>query len=628
MKHTRARRTARRGVFVLACVAVLALLFLVPKAGQKTVATAASPQWSEQFGAGEVFPACASSSPVPCVVSPANPKVGDTVTWSINPSDVASYINSGNYVAHSYFGTNPVYSANPDSGSWAQHQTSITKTYTTAGTQYAALVFYTTYWATADTMTETCSVTIAAAPRLICGSANGVPTAYAPSGNLCQTGIASTPSLMCYDSADDEWASCSNRIFRNGNDGKEWQWNCHDNVSANTVSGCSAPYAGSSAVTSCTPPQVLVNGVCTTPTTTAPDLVAGAVSPSTATAGVAATISAAISNVGTASTGAGSINLFQSATDANGNGAGDIGTSLQTGALAAGNIATASLSHTFTSAGTYYVRACADKSSAGNAGAIAESNENNNCGAWTPITISNPACPNGAANSPSCDQCPAGKAYVNGVCTACGGTGCGGAGGTPTNPYGGLSCNNGANNPTACDAFTPTVTLAATPQLIDQGQSSSLSWNSTHATSCSIPGLVPSGGASGGPVSTGPLNTTGATSYQISCTGPGGTGYGSASVEVFSPVGSITANPLRVPTGGASQISWSASGVASCSVTSSSGTTLASGPAGANHAFSTGSPRSLAINGQTTYTLSCQTVGGASLTRSVTVNVTPLFQEF
>ncbi|MCX6787378.1 MAG: hypothetical protein NTY93_02545, partial [Candidatus Kaiserbacteria bacterium] len=118
-----------------------------------------------------------------------------------------------------------------------------------------------------------------------------------------------------------------------------------------------------------------------------PDLIAGFVSPTSATT-TATVLSATISNIGTGSTRAGFTNLFQKATNANGAGATDIGTSAST-ELAANGTSVASLSYTFPSFGTYYIRVCADKSSAGNAGVITESNENNNCGGWTTVTVSN-----------------------------------------------------------------------------------------------------------------------------------------------------------------------------------------------------------------------------------------------
>jgi len=59
-------------------------------------------------------------------------------------------------------------------------------------------------------------------------------------------------------------------------------------------------------------------------------------------------------------------------------------------ALAAGGSANGSVSHTFSSAGTYSVRVCSDKTSSAGGGVISESDENNNCSAWTNVSVSNP----------------------------------------------------------------------------------------------------------------------------------------------------------------------------------------------------------------------------------------------
>jgi len=81
---------------------------------------------------------------------------------------------------------------------------------------------------------------------------------------------------------------------------------------------------------------------------------------------------------------------------------------------------------TFNSGGTYYVRACADKKSANDSGTIQESNENNNCGAWTTFTVSSSLpppgeiCTNNAVNYPDCTVGADGK------------------------------CLNGSTDPTAC----------------------------------------------------------------------------------------------------------------------------------------------------------------------------------
>lgn len=126
-----------------------------------------------------------------------------------------------------------------------------------------------------------------------------------------------------------------------------------------------------------------------------PDLVAGSVSPTAATAGTPASFSATISN-SFASTGGSFSNFFQVATAANGGGTiTDLAASTMGTLAAGGSAAASSPSYTFSSAGTYSVRACADKSSSGNTGVINEANENNNCGAWTTVTVS-PITPTGS----------------------------------------------------------------------------------------------------------------------------------------------------------------------------------------------------------------------------------------
>lgn len=129
-----------------------------------------------------------------------------------------------------------------------------------------------------------------------------------------------------------------------------------------------------------------------TSVTLAPDLTASAPSPGVATVNVAQTFSSTISNIGNASTGAGFSNFFQVATASNGGGTvTDLPATTMT-TLAANGASTATQSYTFSSIGTYSIRACADKSSTTNAGVITESNENNNCSGWTTVTVSNASC--------------------------------------------------------------------------------------------------------------------------------------------------------------------------------------------------------------------------------------------
>jgi Domain of unknown function (DUF1929)/F5/8 type C domain/Glyoxal oxidase N-terminus len=76
----------------------------------------------------------------------------------------------------------------------------------------------------------------------------------------------------------------------------------------------------------------------------------------------------------------------------------------------------------------------------------------------------------------------------------------------------------------------PTASLAANPTSITAGQSSTLTWSSTNATSCTGTGFS-TGNATTGSVTVTPSVTT---SYSVSCTGSGGTATASATVGVTS----------------------------------------------------------------------------------------------
>ncbi|MEK7100854.1 MAG: CARDB domain-containing protein, partial [Patescibacteria group bacterium] len=125
----------------------------------------------------------------------------------------------------------------------------------------------------------------------------------------------------------------------------------------------------------------------------APNLTAGSVTPTSVTVGTPVTLSSTITNDGAVTTGAGFTNLFQRATDASGTGSTDIGTHASAVLASSGSNA-ATLSYTFPSAATWYVRACADKNSAAGTGTITETSEADNCSAWTAVTATGPTAPN------------------------------------------------------------------------------------------------------------------------------------------------------------------------------------------------------------------------------------------
>lgn len=131
----------------------------------------------------------------------------------------------------------------------------------------------------------------------------------------------------------------------------------------------------------------------------APDLVSGAVTPVSVTEDVSTTFRAPITNVGTVSTGVSFYNTIQWTSDnpaVNSTPSINSLTSASMSALAAGATATTSASRTFGTSGTYYMRACADYASGGggwaNTNLVDEgTNDNNNCGTWTTVTVTAPA---------------------------------------------------------------------------------------------------------------------------------------------------------------------------------------------------------------------------------------------
>ena len=126
-----------------------------------------------------------------------------------------------------------------------------------------------------------------------------------------------------------------------------------------------------------------------------PDLTASTPSQTAATINVAQNYTSTITNNGTATTDAGFANIFQTSPVSDGtSGVVDYLVTPNTSTIDVGASAGISKSITFTSVGTMYIRACADKSSVADVnGVISESNEGNNCSMstpWTAVTITAP----------------------------------------------------------------------------------------------------------------------------------------------------------------------------------------------------------------------------------------------
>ena len=294
-----------------------------------------------------------------------------------------------------------------------------------------------------------------------------------------------------------------------------------------------------------------------------PDLTAGAVSPSTATEDSAVTLSSSVVNGGSRATGTSFPNIFQIE-----NGA--IISANTVSSLPPGNSSVLSASYTFASAGTYRVRACVDNNSSW-IGSITESNEGNNCGEYTSITV-----------------------------PACSGPGCTGYPGT-------LSCSVNNSNP----LVGQTVTYTATP---GAGATGPYVWTASDG----VTGLGTGATASRSFPNPGDytMNVSSATGASASCTPRVSVGCGVAAA-------SISASPTRVNRGSTTTLTIpSLSGVdGTCTVTGPgvSRTFTASGCSVPATSFQTG-----AITTLSTYTLSCD----SEATAKVIVNVVPAFQEF
>ena len=101
----------------------------------------------------------------------------------------------------------------------------------------------------------------------------------------------------------------------------------------------------------------------------------------------------------------------------------------------------------------------------------------------------------------------------------------------------------------------PTVSLNASPTGIATGQSSTLTWSSTNATSCTASGGWSGAKALSGSQSVSPTTTT---TYTLTCTGAGGSGTASATVGVSANGFTLTASPTTLAPGGTITVRWTA----------------------------------------------------------------------
>jgi hypothetical protein len=170
---------------------------------------------------------------------------------------------------------------------------------------------------------------------------------------------------------------------------------------------------------------------------------------------------------------------------------------------------------------------------------------------------------------------------------------------------------NWAVVPRSISGSAVSVTLSANPNPVTSGQSSTLTWVTAGATSCTA-----SGGWSGskgitGTASVGPVST--ATTYTLSCTGSGGTTERSVTVSVgtgAAPAVNLQAASTSINSGASTTLTWSSTNATSCSA----------GGAWSGTQATSGSQSTGALSASSTYTLTC-TGSGGNASQSVTVTV-------
>jgi hypothetical protein len=174
------------------------------------------------------------------------------------------------------------------------------------------------------------------------------------------------------------------------------------------------------------------------------------------------------------------------------------------------------------------------------------------------------------------------------------------------------ACGGGSGSvPVTTVPPAPTATLTANPTTVAGGGTSTLTWSSANATSCTASGGTFAGSkATGGSQPTGMLTSN--TTYSLTCTGIGGTSPVASTAVNIIPTALLTATPPAVPSGGASTLAWSSTNAASC---------MASGAWGGAR-LSSGTQSTGPLAASTTYSLVCTGPGGTST--AATATVTPM----
>jgi len=162
---------------------------------------------------------------------------------------------------------------------------------------------------------------------------------------------------------------------------------------------------------------------------------------------------------------------------------------------------------------------------------------------------------------------------------------------------GGISSESLTINVSA--APQPEISISASPAIVTLNGSTTISWNSTNASSCSASGAWSGAlGVNGSRVIDGIQQNA---SYVINCSGVGGSGTASVDVSVL-PTVTFSASQNTVSTNGSTTLSWTSSNATSCSASGDwSGTKATSGSQTINSIIS-----------DSVFNLSCSGAGGTA----------------
>ncbi|HLH05923.1 MAG TPA: alkaline phosphatase family protein, partial [Terriglobales bacterium] len=178
-----------------------------------------------------------------------------------------------------------------------------------------------------------------------------------------------------------------------------------------------------------------------------------------------------------------------------------------------------------------------------------------------------------------------------------------------------LSACGGSNAATSStQTAVPTANFSATAPTITSGQSTTLQWSTSNATSVAISPSVSSAALPmSGSVNVSPASTT---TYTITVTGPGGTVTQTVTVTVnaAAPTATFTANTKTITAGQSVTLTWQTTNATSVSIS----------PAVAGGTLSLSSSAVITPPSTTTYTLTATGPGGtATQSMTITVNAAP-----